>query len=417
MLRFFKICIMYLIGFIFIYQPGLSSNTGRFLFIFLLLLTILVVYCLIKYGDIFIQFIFTKQFKILIFGILIASFYFMWRALSTSNSPRIIQNLMILLQIFSLLVICFILNNSFGFNRKKLLNYFLNMGLIQSFFTILMLIFPKLHNIALNLYYGSRTENMFISNVRIYGISNDYTFFTPIFHATLGVLALCLAFEFSFKYLLYIPPLILVILLNGRTGFLLFVIGGLIALVILSIKNIASFVKEIIFILLLIILGLISIYFIYENSPSTYSWISSGFQDLVNFFNGDKTGNFATLSNMLIFPTGINFFIGMGFRLYDNVQGFPHSDIGYVNDLFMGGLIYVFILYLTIIRTLIYGIDIKKVKKDPFALINLALSIAFVVMIFIANYKGEAMRSGLALVGMFLIKNIIIYIKDGESNG
>lgn len=414
MIDFFKVFFMYIVGFIFIYQPGLNNNIILFFSIFLLLLLILVLYCLVKYGKNFIYSIFTRQFRIFILGIVLASAYFAWRALSTGNNPRIFQNLLIIIQIFALLVVCFVLNKSFKYDRKQILTYFLNMGVIQCFIAIIMLIFSNLHNIALHLYYASRVENDFISSVRIYGLSSDYTFFTPIFHGILGIVALCLALEFGFKYLLYIPPLSLIILLNGRTGFLLFIIGGMVALVILSMKNTMSLIKGLFVIVSITILGGISVYFIYENSPATFAWISSGFQDLLNFFNGEKTGNFATLHNMMVFPTGINLLFGMGFRLYDNTQGFLRSDIGYVNDLFMGGLVYVSILYITIIRTLLYGITDTKKVKDPFYKINVALSISFILVLLLANYKGEVMRSGLVIAGMFVIKHVILFIQDGD---
>lgn len=407
MSKFIKLTCLYVMGFFFIYEPGLNNNTKIFSIVFIILLILESGYCFICYGKRYVKSIFNKLFVFFILGMIIANLYFIWRAISTDNDPRLIQNFMIIFQILALMNICYLLNVEFKFNSIKICKYFLNIGVIQSLIAMAMLIWPQLHSIALNLYYASRPENVFISGVRIYGISSDYTFFTPIYHGILAVIAFSLALKVSFKYIEYIPFLLLIILLNGRTGFLIFIIGSIIVGILFSMKSLNDLVKGIIIMLLVIILGMISIFVVYEYSPNTFNWLILGLNSLVDFFGGERTGNFAILNNMLIFPTGINFLLGYGFRLYGNLHGFPHSDIGYVNDMFMGGLVYISLLYSTVFRTILFGTSNKKGINGQ---INYALSIAFIIILLVSNYKGEVMRSGLVLAIMVVIKYVLIFL-------
>ena len=413
MSKFLKLIILYVLGFFFIYEPGLNNNIIIFSIIFGTALLLETLYCFVCYGKHYIKSVFNKMFIFFILGITLANLYFAWRAFSTGNSPRFMQNYMVILQVFSLMNICYLLNVEFNFNKVQICRFFLNIGIIQSLIAILMLIIPSFHNVALTLYYASKPENIFISGVRIYGISSDYTFFTPIFHGILAVLAFTLALEINFKYISYIPFLLLVILLNGRTGFLMFLIGCIVVGTLLSIKNINSLFKGVMVLITVAVFGIAAVYIIYEDSPNTFNWLASGFQDLINFFNGQKTGNFATLSNMWLFPTGVNAIFGMGFRLYNNLHGFPRSDIAYVNDMFMGGVIYIAILYTTVYRVILYGLSNRKGISNR---INWALSISFVIILLFSNYKGEVMRSGLVLTIMLVIKYVLLFLSDEKEN-
>ena len=193
----------------------------------------------------------------------------------------------------------------------------------------------------------------------------------------------------------------------------MFLIGCIVVGTLLSIKNINSLFKGVMVLITVAVFGIAAVYIIYEDSPNTFNWLASGFQDLINFFNGQKTGNFATLSNMWLFPTGVNAIFGMGFRLYNNLHGFPRSDIGYVNDMFMGGVIYIAILYTTVYRVILYGLSNRKGISNR---INWALSISFVIILLFSNYKGEVMRSGLVLTIMFVIKYVLLFLSDEKEN-
>ena len=74
-------------------------------------------------------------------------------------------------------------------------------------------------------------------------------------------------------------------------------------------------------------------------------------------FNGEKTGNIQILSEN--FKDDINFkslLIGNGYRIQNredipnNIEfNLSYSDMGYLNDMYMGGLPYMVMLYLPLI--------------------------------------------------------------------
>lgn len=89
---------------------------------------------------------------------------------------------------------------------------------------------------------------------------------------------------------------------------------------------------------------------------------------------------------------------GYGVRVYAGNKSniwFGISDIGYINDLFMGGLVYMGILYSTIIAQLI-----ACHKKSKNTVRGPLLFLAFLIVLMIANYKGEAARSGMVLTSI-----------------
>ena len=144
--------------------------------------------------------------------------------------------------------------------------------------------------------------------------------------------------------------------------------------------------------------------FLQSIQPDTYTWIVSGFEDtLALVFEGDKLGNYEQLTgSFLMFPTGAwNWLFGYGVRVYAGNKSniwFGTSDIGYINDLFMGGLVYMGILYSTIIAQLI-----ACHKKSKNTVRGSLLFLAFLIVLMIANYKGEAARSGMVLTSIVFL--------------
>ena len=135
----------------------------------------------------------------------------------------------------------------------------------------------------------------------------------------------------------------------------------------------------------------------------TYLWITQSFTEVFAWIKGgENQGTIDTLSKMLLFPNGWGMVFGEGFRLYGNSMGYIHSDIGYVNDMFMGGLIYCTILYITIFR---YLADFKS--RTMIMSHKFLLSFMFILSLSIANYKGEALRGGLILLGVVFIKFLL----------
>lgn len=345
----------------------------------------------------------------LMFSIFIASMYVAFRSSFSGNEGRIFQNLQIISQILYFLEILILMYYKFNYSKKNIIIVFLNVVFVQGILAVLMLIIPSFHEVALHLYYAGATENVFISAKRIYGISSEYTFTTPIVNGLFGVLSVFLSLRKSKIYLLYLPIILLLVLLNGRTGLIVFGVGS----IIIILKN----SKKLSNLLILLFGGAISIYFTFyllkTFSLDTYTWIMSFFSDTSNLISGNTTGNYAELGMQV--PKS-NILFGYGFRIYDlntivsNVMVYQRSDIGYANDLFLGGIIYIILLYIPILIYIFFSDN----KDEEFR--RTGLSIALIVALLIADYKGETMRNGNLLLTVITLSMLFRMPKEEELN-
>jgi hypothetical protein len=399
-----KLLIIYLYAFFVIYMPELQGFTQirSHIWVTILLFFMITPYLLKR------KIVLNKHIFFLCFGIIVSSIFFAVRAAISGNEIRLIQNNFVIIQIIHICIIISILKKN-GYLKDDLIKFLLNIGMFQGIICIAMILIPSFRELALFLYYNGADENIFISANRIYGISGDYTFFTPIFHGTLAIVALIYSILKSYKYLVYIPFLLIAILLNGRTGLLIFVLGSLVALLLLFLRG-KSWVKLINYCILTILIIITGLYSIKHLAPNTFNWIMSGFDDTINLFLNDQLeGNYeALLSTMLYWPEGLSTLWGEGHRVFGNIGisfGFVPSDIGYVNDMFMGGIIYIGLLYLPIFRFLF--LKNNKLNNLDY-LINNILSVALLFVLLLSNYKGESMRGGLVLIGVIYIKLILL---------
>ena len=103
-----------------------------------------------------------------------------------------------------------------------------------------------------------------------------------------------------------------------------------------------------------------------------------------------------------MFPSQLlDWVFGYGVRVYGGNASniwFGTSDIGFINDLFMGGIIYMVLLYGTIIASLA-----ACHKKSGKVVRDSKIFLAFGVVLLIANYKGEVARSGMVLTAIIFL--------------
>ncbi|MFB1437337.1 hypothetical protein ACEW9X_08305 [Latilactobacillus sakei] len=388
----------YFILFFLIYTPEVfryfGYNIPTQIVIFLIGVFCLVNTLLRRSGEIKVN----KKLLFFYLGIIVSVLYVTLISLITGNPSRFLQNTYVLVQLSTII---FFLSRM----KKMGLDVFrvlFQLASVQGVFCIIMVIFPSLKKIALGLYYLGKPENIFISTMRIYGISGDYTFFTPIYH---GLLISLIVFLYLFEkknYLIYLPIISIAIVLNGRTGLIIAGINISLLIIIYAVVNFKEIYKSISIIIGVLLFAAIVTAMLKNMVPQTYNWIVQSFRDAENLINGQKTGNFGVLADMFVLPTGKEFYFGSGYRLYGNSSVSIRSDIGYVNDMFMGGLIYCIFLYLTELKYLITSFRMKTLSVE-----NVALSTILLVTFIISNYKGEAARGGLILIGLVVTRYFI----------
>lgn len=415
-----KIVILYLFAFYLLYLPdftyliGINGFIVLFLFIILFLLKYLVskknkYFSLYKKKPIFLFIIFT----------FVSAFYYMIRTsiagvdIFDIDNLRIVQNIIPIFYLIGCVTIYFELD-SLNYQKQQKYKFIINVATIQGIIALAMLLIPSLKNIALNIFYQNSDFNEYISQSRLYGICNgDYTYSLQVAHAILALFCLFYSSYYNDKKsLISLVLILLVTFLNGRFGLIVFIVGFIIFILNTMLKTMSPIkIIQIIFSSLLICI--IGYYVIVNYIPNTYKLVTHAISDITSFLEtGDSTTEMYELVSSFRMPPGICFIFGMGYRVFGGSGKLFNynersSDIGFVNDAYMGGLIYMFLLYYG------YAYIIRKItlftNKKHFERI---MSKVLLISMTLANIKGEVFRSQI-LTTVFIII-IIFMLLEGE---
>lgn len=343
-------------------------------------------------------------------GIICVSFLAILRSTYGGQKGEYILYICLILQIINFVSIIIVLSG-IGYDQKQLYGFIVKCFLIQAIIICFMYQSSELKSIANNLYFVNLKVKdikpfIGIEEFRIYGITGDYTYATPIAMAYIAIVAFILAIFYNLKrYYLYFALLLATSFLNGRTGIMLAFLAIFITTLIYFITNMHSFNKMFLVVLFLgILLTAFMMFFIAFSNSVWAVWVRSGFLEIKNFFiNKEKSGNLAELlDNMIFFPEGWYRVIGYGRNVFVEDANFMegrHSDIGYINDAFRGGAIYIALLYIPVFHFILQK-NYKKYRNKK--MWNILKYISFIFII-VANYKGECMNSN-------TIFNTILYI-------
>ena len=364
---------------------------------------------------------------ILIGFLCLASTFFVIRALIAGVelqdiiNLRIVQSLSIVVTIIS---ICKIEQQLtvWNFDIRKKMKFILNVTMIQACITIIMLIVPNFRTVMLSRFYQYGNGNQFTIAKRVYGIMSNYTFSGSIFHGFLATLSLTMGILYDKKFYLYIPFLILMIVLNGRTGLMIFFLGIIINIIYFAIKN-KNTKKMLQSIFWIAIILLIALSILRRLKPESYDFLISGINDVMKYvIDSEKSGNIKILTEN--FENNINmktFLFGNGHRIQnsddipENIHfEYEYSDMGYLNDMYMGGIVYMLLLYLPLIRFVFSKSKTVKLTEKEKALSGV-IEIFSILVVFICNIKGEVFRSGI-LIGIIVLSKIIVQDKKEEIN-
>lgn len=401
---------LYLYIFYVIYTPSIAESAllNKYTFLVALIPLIAIPY-IIKRDKSVLKILLNRYVILLMSFVLISSFWLMTVQILNNISIesfadyRFIQN-----NIINILIIhcAFIIDKlkKRGFSKDQALEVLFKLAALQGIYSLLSLMLPSLRDVSIMLYNATGGTNEFVIAARVFGISSDFTYGTPIYHGLLGALAVFMAIKRSkIKYLYYALPIFMVCFLNGRTGIFIFLLTTSIFILreYLSVRHLKRLIGS--FVALVLVL-LTMLAFTAQVSPSTYVFIQSFISDTTNLTEGNTTGNYdILLSEIRKVPEGMGLLFGTGIRVYEQDATGPlgfRTDIGYTNDLFLGGLVFIVILYGGII---IYLLSDTKNRDSRF------LFTIILVVLALANIKGEILHSS---IFMFLV----IYLKLLDKN-
>lgn len=291
------------------------------------------------------------------------------------------------------------------YNINDILKIIVYAGLIQAILSVLTFLFPDLkmffisimqHNVGTPALF-----DQFQVESRLFGFAGDMFDRFGYGMGMLAAIPALLAYNTGrMRYLAIVPLFIITTILNSRTGILILIVT-VIPLILLIIKkysfnmrNAKAMLGSLIIIAITIIGGIQAISGIYETgNDNIKGYTVSNYQSLFDYFSGntsnvdsrDNTAELLFSNRFWELPDGfMALTFGTGHSKY-KVEGLRHSDVGYVNDIWMFGLLGALVAYAILIR---FTLGIRKYGSQ-----YKALAIGLLLSFFIYQIKGVALWS------------------------
>ncbi len=318
--------------------------------------------------------------------------------------------------IFPIVFVCIfyiiIVSESLGYRYTELLRAIIYAGLLQALITVLMLIFSPFREVLLKIAYintgDELTQNLWHLQRRYYAFSHSML---DTFGFGTGLIA-SVSFMYALitkksRYFVFSIILLVVPLFNSRTGLVVFLIGMFLSIfLLLRQPNVRGITRVIIVASGLSIILYFSYDFLLENFSTTIAWAESGISDFFAFFtggSGDDSVSVITSSEKWFLPDSFWIFTGTGHNVFE-AQGYAHSDVGYVNDIWLAGIVGSIFIYLPITVLFLKALLIAD-KSQKILLLFLIISF------YVANVKTIILNYNVGTSCILLIVLFMIYEK------
>lgn len=313
---------------------------------------------LIKYPKRLVSFLKKKNFikVISLLGIYTLLFLFAYFLGSMFKNQDVSDNFLLnLYSIFLNFVITFICGIYLVFKcedleitRHELIKFFIYAGLIQFAIAMFALVNPAFREWTIKMMTKETNAGLmstpWLLERRFYGLSNNLL---DLFGFGMGIIAAMTLFyasaEDKKKFLLATPLLLVVSVLNSRTGILIFAIGLIVWFIGLIVLKKIKITKIILYSVSAILVTILGIQLISHFSPHTLDWIQKDFKSFIDPNATDGTATEIYSDNFWALPEGYQVLVGSGhnasayssYRVEDQV----HTDNGYVNEIWKVGII------------------------------------------------------------------------------
>lgn len=269
------------------------------------------------------------------------------------------------------------------YNLNEVIECIIWAGFVQGCIAVLSLFSYNFQSIFVKKLYYIMDNSVvdYWRTMRLYGWATGMTYSMPIMAGTIGVMAVMYSIKNKNKYFLLSPVIWMAGILNARTSMVIIIVGLFCTFI--SINYFRHAERRRTGRIILIVLGFIlsvSILMRFIGNESLDRWIKNGVSQIYNFILGERTGYFTSIgivSNTLELPA-------------DLITGYGKvgtaSDVGYIRDLWLGGIIY---------STLIYGsfvfLDYKLLKslKKFDSRMGKGIFLFFILSFVLVNIKGQ----------------------------
>ncbi|MGH2083156.1 hypothetical protein [Aerococcus urinaeequi] len=322
-------------------------------------------------------------------------------------------------------------------NRK--INTKSSQDVIDKFFTIIMIIGVIQAVLSIIAFLNPNFQAWFISQMvnygyeearftalaayRWYGVSSNLGMTTSVVQAFIAVIMIFLAIESKLSYIFAAFILFFSSFINSRNSFVVLAIGILLIILMNLNTNKISVNKILKVLFIFLIIGTFATFLMYILailSPRTYEWLINGITEFIQLIFGSYSTDssydyvdYITNSNVYTMPPKISgILFGTGQYANGSNSLLFATDVGYVNDIWLGGLVYVTFLYslfLSAIIKLIKYFNNKRNKKYLF------ITLFFLSQFLIQNVKGFIFSTN-DFSTLFILFFVITFMKERNSD-
>jgi hypothetical protein len=386
--------------FLFIFMPPIFS------FNILHILTIISL-CILPFFGLKNIIEYAKKTKLLIFVVLM-TISILYLGIVLYSTTQIYSYLFKYLFVLIELPIC-ILFILLTFKKEKIdfqefLNYIITVALIQAVLAIITFFVPQIKEIFVDVIANNAGGSgvVELAKVRIFGLSSYLTFSGPIVLTVVATICLQKIMKKEWNNIIPFFLISFSAIINARISIITLLIGFSIVFG-LHFLNISNNIRKniCIWIFRILIIAIILIPFINIANNKTFKWIGSGFTDIASLFKGEKVGTFEYLfdKEFVGMPKTLKqTAFGTGISVYNGEK--KRTDIGYINDLWLGGLMFMILLYTSILYLFVHKKKYDNIEKR-------IICISLIIIFLIVNIKG-AIVSANEFINLLLL--LIAYI-------
>ena len=307
-----------------------------------------------------------------------------------------------------------------GYSYEFLLECFIDAGLIEGICAVLAFLLPTIKSVFIffmRKFTGSYLySNTWYITVRSYGFASTLV---DVFGLGIGIVAgISFFYGVNGKSIYVLKSIVIAVatLLNSRTGLLIYFIAVFFSVVYVLIKGNGKKKFSIVVTVGVLAFFGIKILEVLSTNEATTSWFQSGIKSIERILSGEKLTDGTNDALSLLFqksfwqlPNFPRIVIGTGHSLY-LAQGYSHSDVGYINELWLFGIVGCIILYGTIVKICMNLIKSSNISVFKFAAFFLLVSYLFF------NIKGAALGYNPGAVSMFFVLFVGNYYKKKEES-
>lgn len=301
-----------------------------------------------------------------------------------------------------------IMAKRWGLGQYDLMELIVWSVFIQFLIFVGTLMIPDLKRLLISVMYGNTGEVLFLNKYflerRFYGFANNLL---DMFGYGVGVataLIPTIAFQKKNKWLLLIIPCFLLLaFFNARTGLIIGLLGliiGMIGAFYFASRKQKKTIGRLLIVGVVAIFAIMSVLKTYQ--PKTYYWLFHDFNSITKFIatqetKAPKTDTASTLfsDDFWRLPSDLpSLIFGTGHSVY-GVKDHPHSDVGYINDIWLMGIVGV----LLSMGLFMYILWLFVNNNQRMLFLAIFLGLALVVV----QVKGRAIMANAGFVVSLLI--------------